>query len=396
LEILMTIVAIAKRASDAFIRSCVVGLSVVILVAPDVADARKVILVTSTTQLYGEVNNADNMGALLVLSPMTYWLDPNAQNGGRLELQRDMGLQGMSADPTATIIDARNLTKDSYAAGALTTGAVRLGRGNNSLSLLTVQNATNGASGITTDLVDTSIPAHVQITSVLARNNTRGLDVRNIGSTMAGRTLTVDITTSVFMGNTLGPGQGIRIVNVRAPGAVIQANLSANRSTGNVAGCLSANLDTSGSDIVINSSADQFTGNGNGCVFIGGLRLGPAEVTGNSMTVKASASAFRDNAGPLPSALPLPGGIIAIGGQNVDAMNSASDNSLSIDLFSVKMGNNQGVDISGFGAYSPGPSPAGVGNEVVLRLFATGATCSTFDSQPREPAETNTFDRFGC
>ena len=389
----MAIVAnTARRAAHLVpVRLFVVVLAIAGLLLPTVTEARKVVLVSSTPQLYKEVNDVNNAGALLLLSPVTYRLDPTAPNGGRLELQRDMGLQGMSG--AGTVIDASALTKASFMSGDLATGAVRLGRGNNSLLLLTVQNATNGASGITTDLIDSPGPAHVQITSVTARNNKRGLDVRNIDA--PGRALTIDITTSVFTANTANPGQGIRIANIRAPGASIRANLSANQSYGNVAGCLAANLDTTDSDIVINSSADRFTGNGNGCVFIAGLRQGVGAVSGNSLTVTASASTFRSNTGALPSVFPVPGGIIAIGGQNVDSVNPSSDNSLAIELLAVTMGDNHGTDITGFGAYSDGATPAGLDNTVVLRLLATAASNNTIeDSVPPDPSGSNTIDVF--
>lgn len=377
------------------VQSFLIVLAATGLLLPAVADARKVVQVSSVPELYKEVNDAKNVGALLLLAPITYRLDPTALNGGRLELQRDMGLQGMSGNPASTVIDASALTKASFTSGDLATGAVRLGRGTNSLLLLTVQNATNGASAITTDLVDLSVPAHVQITSVIARNNKRGLDVRNINADAAGRALTIDITTSVFTANTTPPGQGIRIANINAPGASIRANLSANQSYGNVAGCLSANLDTTDSDIVINSSADRFTGNGNGCVFIAGLRQGVEAVFDNSLTVTASASTFRSNTGALPAVFPMPGGIIAIGGQNVDSVNPSSDNKLAIDLLAVTMGDNHGTDITGFGAYSDGPLPAGTDNAVVLRLLATRASNNTIvDSVPNDPTDTNTIDVF--
>src|ERR1700748_2266755 len=74
------------------------------------AEARKVITVFNATQLYSAVNTPGNAGALVLLAPGNYPLDPTQPvNGGRLELQHDMALQGMSADPTATVIDAHAL-----------------------------------------------------------------------------------------------------------------------------------------------------------------------------------------------------------------------------------------------------------------------------------------------
>jgi hypothetical protein len=87
----------------------------------------------------------------------------------------------------------------------------------------------------------------------------------------------VDITTISFVDNTKTPALGIRFANVSAPNAIIQANLSANIASGNVAGCLAANVDTSNAKIVLSSSADRFTSNSNGCVFFGECLLGVSE-----------------------------------------------------------------------------------------------------------------------
>jgi hypothetical protein len=384
-----------RRASSFGVASYLVpALCAAALLLPAVVDARKVILVGSTPQLYSAVNAAGNAGALVLLTPGKYPLDPNQQKGGRLELQQDMALQGMSADPTATVIDAQALGKAQLQVMVdgqpATTGAVRVGLGNNSLQLLTVQNANaiNGAAGIVTDLIGGSL-AHVQITSVVARNNARGLDVRNLGTAATGRTLVVNITTSSFTDNTKTPALGIRFANVSAPNATIQANLAANNASGNVAGCLAANVDTSNAKIVLNSSADRFTGNSNGCVFIAGNRQGVGEVLDNSIKVTASASTFQHNLRQLPASFPKPGGIIAVGGQSVDSVDEASGNTLAIDLLACTMGDNQGTDITAYGAYSIGPQPAGTDNAVALRLLATTAQVDPLDSDP-PPAGTNT------
>jgi hypothetical protein len=363
------------------------------LLMPAAADARKVVVVSNGPQLYNAVNAAGNAGALVLLAPGIYPLDPGQQNGGRLELQQGMALQGMSADPTATVIDAQALGKAQLQVTVdgqpVTTGAVRVGLGNNSLQSLTVQNAnaTNGAAGIATDLVGDSV-AYVRIASVVARNNARGLDVRNFGTAATGRTLVVDVAASSFLDNTRTPALGIRFANVNAPNAAIQANLAANNASGNVAGCLAANVDTSDATIVLNSSADRFTGNSNGCVFIAGNRLGTGKVLDNSIRVTASASTFQHNLRQLPATFPKPGGIIAVGGQSVDSLDEASGNTLAIDLLACTMGDNQGTDITAYGAYSTGPLPAGTDNAVVLRLLATSAEVAPFDSDPL-PAGTN-------
>jgi hypothetical protein len=56
--------------------------------------AKPEVYVESVDQLYAAVNDPGNEGAIVVLAPGTYALVPGDINGGRLELQRDMELQG--------------------------------------------------------------------------------------------------------------------------------------------------------------------------------------------------------------------------------------------------------------------------------------------------------------
>lgn len=351
------------------------------LLVPAVAAAGKVIVVPDVGALYRHVNDATNAGALLVLtSPTPYRLSRQSLNGGRLELQKDMSLLGLGA---TTIIDASQLLPDDYTvSGNFKSGAVRLGRGSNSLTNLTVRNAANGPSAITTDLVDAP-SGRIQITGVVASNSQRGLDIRNIN--VASRMLDVSIANSYFVDNAQGPGLGLRIANISAPNSTIRVSMAASHANGNVVGCLAANLNTSNSTIAITSSADTFDGNGNGCAFIAGLRQAGGEVRGNSITVDAYASRFSDNTDDPPATFPERGGIIAVGGQNVDAISPASNNSLRINLYAVTMGNNGGSDLKAWGAFSPAAQPAGTYNSVVVRLI--GTTARSPQSTPSDPPE---------
>ena len=365
------------------------------LSSPASTFARTMIQVVDVPGLYAAVNDPANAGALIALAPGVYALDPAHPNAGRLELQVDMALQGAPGNPERTVIDASALPAGSYSIPPISTGAIRVGRGSNAVEWLTVQGARNGASAITTDLVAPG-PTRVRIAHVLARDNVRGLDVRNIGPASAGRVLEVDIVDNVFTGHVTGAGQGLRLINSDASGASILAALSGNRSYGNVAGCIAANINTVGARIAIQSFDDRFDGNGNGCVFLAGLSQPTAATLalGNTLTVEAHAGSFRDNNGSLPPAAPFPGGILAVGGQSAGAPNRASGNILDIELWGVTMGNNQGWDINAYGALTAAAQPAGIGNAVTIALHGVSkqATESPTASAPPEPAGTNTVD----
>ncbi len=88
-----------------------------------------------------------------ILAPGVYALSPNGINAGRLELQRDMELQGSPGHPEDVVIDAGALPAASFGTGVIAPGAVRMGRGSNAIEWVTVQGAVNGPSAISTDLV---------------------------------------------------------------------------------------------------------------------------------------------------------------------------------------------------------------------------------------------------
>src|SRR5438045_2842647 len=89
--------------------------------------------------LYEAVNSTANAGATLELQPGIYSLEDNGirPNGGRLDLQRDMSLIGVTGNPYAVNIDVTKLTLSSYLLPpdpanpdqTLRTGAIRTGNG---------------------------------------------------------------------------------------------------------------------------------------------------------------------------------------------------------------------------------------------------------------------------
>jgi hypothetical protein len=352
--------------------------------------ARPVVYVSDVAELYAAVNDATNAGAVVILAPGLYALAANNVNAGRLELQRDMELHGSPGYSDDVVIDAAALPIASYSFPPFATGAVRMGRGSNAIEWLTVQGAVNGASAIGTDLVSPG-PTRIRVAHVVARGNVRGLDVRNIGPASAGRVLDVEITDNVFVNHVTGAGQGLRLLNLDAAAAVIRATLRGNRSYGNIAGCIAANISTSYARIEIRSTADRFDGNGNGCVLLAGQGTLAAPAEGNLLQMAAQASTFQDNVGALPAAYPIPGGILAIAGQSLGIANRAFRNTLLLELWGVQMEGNHGVDINAWGAWTTAAQPAGTDNAVaiVLRGIATKATASATPSEPIAPGSGN-------
>ena len=127
-------------------------------VAGNLMGKEKKIRVSTVEELYGAVNDPANAGSVIVISPGTYVLTPNYPNGGRLELQTDMGLQGQPGQPGLVVIDQSSLPSSSYAGPTAITGGIRVGRGTNTLEWLTLKGgllSSNAFAVVTTDLPST-------------------------------------------------------------------------------------------------------------------------------------------------------------------------------------------------------------------------------------------------
>src|SRR5512138_2489953 len=117
--------------------------------------------VSDVEQLYTAVNDAANAGATIILSPGTYVLSATKAgatrpNGGRIELQRDMSLYGVTGNRNAVVIDGRPLLAASVSVSFGRTGPVRIGRGSNTLEWLTVLSNPIAAAGIAAELPGTA------------------------------------------------------------------------------------------------------------------------------------------------------------------------------------------------------------------------------------------------
>ena len=92
------------------------------LVLSGSADAQSV-TVGTVEELYAAVNNPANIGITIDLAPGVYMLSATGPNNvlrpnrGRLELQENMGLQGIVGDREAVVIDAANLPTTSFNSG---------------------------------------------------------------------------------------------------------------------------------------------------------------------------------------------------------------------------------------------------------------------------------------
>jgi hypothetical protein len=348
--------------------------------------------VSTLDELYSAVNNSANAGKRIVVAPGVYMLDGGGarSHGGRIELQTNMTLSGLIGHEDQVVIDGSNLSAAALTDGTLLTGAVRMGRGNNTLEWLTVRNVATGSSAITTDLVLPGVTV-VTIAHVIARGNVHGFDIRNAGGAAAGRSLEVVLTDNELVENVLGVGQGMRIANLPgASGAHIHATLTGNYAHGNVVGCLAANQGTVSSSVEIESMGDRFNENGNGVVLLGGFSTAAAVARNNLTRFSAHTSQFEHNTGPLGATFPARFGIGLYGGTSISST-VASDNTAELTLHSDKVSDNGGPDVAAWGAISSTLLPAGTGNlaAVVLQGSSKKSTVSPTNSSPLDPSGTN-------
>lgn len=330
--------------------------------------------VSTIEELYSAVNNPQNTGSQINIAPGTYTLSVNdvanmpRPNGGRLELQDNMSLQGVIGDRGSVVIDAANLPSSSYNQTIANSGAVRMGRGNNSIEWITIRNAGNGnGAGI---IVYLSAPGttHIRVAHVDSTNNFRGIDIRNVGATSTAYIIDADILDNDFANS---PVQGLRIVNFDgANGGVITARLSDNRSHDNREGLLVANRNSSSSSISVTLLRDQFYTNGAGAIILGGYS-GSSAANGNSVTFNAQNASFADNNGFSNFDL---GGLIVVGGENTAFENGTSNNTVQVNLSGCPTFRNQSPDLGAWGARS---NPASIGspgtnNNVTISRFNPG------------------------
>jgi len=359
-----------------------------------------VIEVSNVEQLYDAVNEPANAGATIVLAPGRYVLTKvkagvgTRPNNGRLELQTDMSIFGVTGHPEDVIIDSSDpVNGPSFALGGGlgNGGTIRIGRGRNSVEWLTVIGGSNSAAGVQTDLV--GAPAVLRVAHVVSRGSVRGIDVRNLGPAGAGRTIVIDLNDDEVFENTAMNGQGFRFVNSSADGASIAATLHNNRSHDNNQGFLASNERSSHASITIDSHDDRFEDDMIGGVIFGGLMTAAGTASGNTVTFTMHAGSIAGSHGSVPPQN-LTAGLNVIGGAftpPAGIANAASSNAVRVSIWGTKFDDNAALDIEAWGAKSLTADLAGTGDVVTVDLHGVSAHARSLahDSVPDEVAGTS-------
>lgn len=379
-------------------RASLVAYALLIALTATVSAAMRpsVIRVADVEALYAAVNDPGNAGAKIVLAPGRYALTARdatgswRPNGGRLELQPGMSLTGAPGRPADVQIDASGPQGPTLTGPQGGPGVIRMGRTGEAIEWLTVRGAAGADAGIVTDLVGDRTVS-LRIAHTIVEGCKRGIDVRNVGPSGAGRTILIELIDNDLRGNTAGAGQGLRFANTNgANGAAIFATLRGNRSHDNLTGCLVANLASNGASIDIESHNDRFDTNVVGCILLGGITTSPtATANDNTITFNAQAGEIAHNVGVL-----LPdgdtGGLVAVGGLSA-VPGAASRNLVQVLIGGKRFAGNQDTDISAWGARTTASAPAGTGNFVLIKLDGVSkqAITDAVQSMPEDPAGTN-------
>jgi hypothetical protein len=234
-----------------------------------------------------------------------------------------------------------------------------------------------------------------RIAHVFTSGAPRGLDIRNVGATMVGRTTQAEIVDNDFSRGV----QGIRISNAaNANHANIDVVMSGNRSYMNTVGCIIENNVTNFSTISVRSNGDLFEDNGLGCELGGGF-VGPGVANSNSMIFEAHGSSFSNNTrteffnnnGPTFTEF---AGLLIAAGHALTSINTTSDNSITVRLWGCKVFGNQNADIEAFGAWSEAglPGIAGTNNHATIELHGVSKQIDVVAtaSVPVDPTGSNT------
>ena len=352
------------------------------------------ITVADVERLYAAVNDPANAGAEIVLAPGTYVLSATNSggvarpNGGRLELQPDMSLSGVSGDRSAVVLDFSALPAASFNVAGKSS-AIRIGRGNNSVEWLTIVGNASSAAGVETDLVGSS-PTRVAIAHIVAHGSIRGVDVRNSGVAMNGRSIVARIEDNDFSGGK----EGIRVLNESGViGGRIDVTMSGNRSHDNNVGCIVEHNRASSGSLRVRSSGDQFEHNNIGCLIGGGLVNGVGAANSNTTVFEGHGDAFIDNTLVVNGATDA-GGLLVIAAETPNAPNSASHNSVTVQFWGTRVSGNHNADFQAFGARNTGnpPGVSGVDNHTTIDLHGVSKQIDVVavNSLPLDPTGTNT------
>ena len=372
---------------------------------------KKKVYVSNLDELYAAVNNPGNTGTEVVLAAGTYVLNASYPNGGRLELQADMSLRGQAGNSDAVFIDASSLPSTSF---VLTvggrTGAIRMGRGTNTLEGLSLKGgdvSANPFSVINTDLFSLETYINISNVKVDVNGSVIGINLRNRFAEHTGRKIYANLENNEVLGavNFNGLGIAAQIAN-GASGSFIKVNMRSNYIHGNKVGLLAfASAQTTtviNSTIEIISTADRIEGNGCGIDLSSGVnQTGTTQANYNTLTIKMHGSKISGNNPPgVPQLLPVngafPGAMNLIAAynnvNNIAGFDRASNNVLKAEFFGCDISNNGATDIYAYAAWClPACVLAGSNNrsEVYLHGTSVNATIDAAASVPAEPAGTN-------
>lgn len=358
----------------------------------------KKVYVSDVDQLYAEINNHENAGATIVLSPGVYTLFPTHPNAGRLELLTDMSLTGQPGRPELTIIDVSNLPRTSNFINNVSTGLVRLGYGDHSIEWLTLRDDAKHEtlSLIQTDLgTDGIVKVRVANSIIRGSGSEIGVNIINrLTPPGAYRAVEAKIENNEFFDDEAA----IMIQNSRnIEGASITATVRNNYIHGNKIGITVFNGQTgNGNRINLISTANRIEGNGLGVSLEGGFT---SSSLNNSVLFKAYGDIIRNNNlnSPLPSSFTIPGGVVVIGGSDLASTLPGTCNNNSVEAHfhdCVIEGNNGNFQVYAFGGRRLNPSLTPVGTYNTAKVYLYGisdiASVHAENSVPAEPAGTNT------
>jgi hypothetical protein len=358
--------------------------------------------VTTAVELQQQVHDSINAGKTIVLAPGVYMLDPAGPTLGRLELQTDMELEGVPGNNAAVVIDASRLDATlpgapdpavpaSYQDGTLFTGALRVGRGHNAVRWMTLRRAGLGAAFIEADLPPVAgAETSVTVEHCSIEGNIRAIDFRLVGAAANGRTMTGDFRDNVLRSNTLGMGQGLRIVFLQgANDATLRATIQGNTFAANLAGIFAGSNGSSRNTITVDSRNNSFTGNGVGAVLVAGLTSGARAADDNAVTFGSQDDEFDGNLLPTTVYTAAGAGLAVSGADSTSTTAGKTNrNSATVELRNAHFLDNPAGDLLTVGAHGANGLVAGTHNEVLVTLLGSTADLdipTPVESDPAEP-----------
>lgn len=356
----------------------------------------KKVYVSTVDELYLVVNNPDNAGKQVILSPGTYLLNAAYPNGGRLELQTNMSITGQPGNTGAVIINQSALPNSSFRlTPTVSVAGIRMGRGTNSLEWLSVVGGSisaNPLSAIESDLLGRE--TNVTISHVFLDCNASriGILFRNRLDEHLNRVINATLEYTEIANATNGTGFGLGLQN-RISGSSIKLSMKENYIHDCKIGVLNFNsglgnpVDYCSLDIT--SVSDRIEYNGCGLDLSAGSGTPTAYANNGSVNVRMYGTTIKKNGVPqlLPNNGALLSGIYSAGGYGTNV----SNNLLSIGLWGCDISDNNAPDIYAYGAFSTTVAVAGVYNRMDLRLsgLSANAVIEGAASSPVEPAGTN-------